>query len=321
VRIQALIAALSLVLPFVVGCSDTPEKRLQRARDLTFEKRPHEAVREYVSAAEMLQSDESVGSSLLRARALKGAADIYYLELRDMPHAVEGYRLLIQRCPESPEALEGRIALANILHLYYRDLRGAIAELTAALERNPPQGAELKYQVAKLYFELANYQQVDVEARELAQKYETSSYADDALFLRAQAIAMMEGRRGDAFRAFEEVAQKFADSELAPHAQHEMGKLKLESGDSEKAIEIWVEALKRHPTPNVLQESIGRARAQMALTRPADLKDRAAIFDHNARRAAAAAPPTPSQVRQAKHRTSIEAVGGSAEEARRDHGD
>lgn len=298
----------------LAGCSDTPEKRLQRARDLSFEKRPHEAIREYVTAAELLERDDSVQAMLLRARALKGAADTYYLDLRDLPHAVEGYRLLIQRCPDSPEALEGRIALANILHVHYRDLRGAINELTAALDRNPPQGAELKYQVAKLYFELADYQQVDFEAQELAKKYETSSYADDALLLRAQALAMSEGKRTEAYRAFEDLVQRFPDSELAPHAQFEMGKLRLEAGDNERAIELWVESLERHPSPELVQASIARARSLLEKTSPVSLTDRAAIFDRGVRRA-----PSPSEVRRVNHRTSLEAVGGNAEEAARDH--
>ncbi len=313
-RSPRLLTALALSATLFAGCSDTPAKHLQRARDLTFEKRPHEAIREYIVAAEQLERDDSPTATLERARALKGAADVYYLEVRDFPRAVEGYRLLVQRCPESPEALDGRIALAEILHTQYRDLRGAITELTAALDRNPPQGAELKYQVAKLYFELGNYQQVDLEASELAKKYETSAYVDDALFLRAQALAMVEGRKPDAFRAFEELTARFPDSELSPHALYEMGKLKAELNEPEKAIELWVSALKSHPDPKLVQGSIARVRQQIALTTPANIKDRDAIFDHGVKQAAA-------KVKVVPHKSSIEAVGGSAEEAARDFGD
>ena len=59
---------------------------------------------------------------------------------------------------------------------------------------------ELAYQVAKLYFELGDYAQCELEAQKVTQKYETSAFVDDALMLKAQAIAMMEGRRPDAQR-------------------------------------------------------------------------------------------------------------------------
>ena len=124
---------------------------------------------------------------VLRARALKGAADVYWLEQRKVKEAVSVYKELIQQCPESPEALEARIILADLLRVHYRDLRGAIDQLTAALQRNPPQGAELQYQVAKLYFELGDYAQCELEARKLAERFATSAYVDDALFLQAQA--------------------------------------------------------------------------------------------------------------------------------------
>jgi len=92
-----------------------------------------------------------------------------------------------------------------------------------------------------------------------------------------------------------------------------MGRLKAEAGENEKAIEIWVEALKHHPQPAVVQASIARARRRLANTTPERIGDRMSAFDHGAAAAAAAA------VRPAKN--SVEAVGGTAEEATHDHGD
>jgi hypothetical protein len=84
-----------------------------------------------------------------------------------------------------------------------------------------------------------------------------------------------------------------------------MGKLKAEAGDNEKAIEIWVQALKNHPDPALVQDAIARARRRIAATTP-DGVDRKPAFDRNLRK---------------NHRSFIEAVGGSAEEEARDHGD
>jgi tetratricopeptide (TPR) repeat protein len=304
---RRLVLAWAL-LGLLAGCRETPADHLQRARDAVFEKRPDEALVEYRKAFDMLRRDETPQALVLRARALKGAADVYWLEQRKVKDAVSVYKELIQQCPESPEALEARIILAELLRVHYRDLRGAIDQLTAALQRNPPQGAELHYQVAKIYFELGDYAQCELEARKLAERFPTSSYVDDALYLHAQAIHMMEGRRQEASKAYAALRARFPDSELAAHALVEMGKLRAEAGENEKAIELWVQALKSHPEPSLVQDYITRARRRITSTTPDGIGQRAIAFDHAQ---PAARPP----------RTSIEAVGGSAEEASRDHGD
>lgn len=289
-----------------VGCTETPIDHLQRARDAIFEKNPDEALVEYRKAFDMLRRDETPQSLVMRARALKGAADVYWLEQRKVKEAVSVYKELIQQCPESPEALEARIILAELLKVHYRDLRGAIDQLTQALQRNPPQGAELQYEVAKLYFELGDYAQCELEARKLGERFATSAYVDDALYLQAQAVHMMEGRRQEASKIYADLRARFPDSELAPHALVEMGKIRAESGENEKAIELWVEALKTHPDPNLVQDYISRARKRIANTTPEAVGQKAAAFDHKMGR-----PP----------RTSMEALGGTAEEAAADRGD
>ena len=308
--------ALGLALLLVIalsGCKRSdPLARLQNAREKLYAHLPQAALEEYRLALDALDRDESKEASVYRARALRGAADTYYLELRDFKHAVEVYRELSQLCPEAPETLDGRLHLADILEHQFHDLRGAITELTAALARNPPQSAELSYRVAKLYFELGDYQQCELEAAGVARKFETSPYVDDALLLRGQALAMMEGHRLEALKVFEELAEKFPDSELQPHALFEAGKLRAEGGEPEKAIETWIEALKRHPDPQVVQEVIARVRRQLRETTPSKVGDAAKAFDREWPATAA----TPVVLKMPK--TSIEAVGGTPDEAERE---
>lgn len=309
---------LVVALLAVSACkrTDAPT-RLQNAREKLYLHQPQAALEEYRLALDSLDRDESKEATLYRARALRGAADTYYLELRDFKRAVEVYRELSQLCPEAPETLDGRLHLADILQNQFHDLRGTITELTAALARNPPQSAELSYRVAKLYFELADYQQCELEAASVAKKFETSPYVDDALLLRAQALAMMDGKHAEALRAFESLAEKFPDSDLQPHALFEAGKLRAEAGENEKAIETWVQALKRHPDPAVVQSVIAKVRRQLRETTPNKVGDAAVAFDHDLRgergervERAERALPMP--------KSSIEAVGGSADEAERE---
>ncbi|MGZ3459397.1 MAG: outer membrane protein assembly factor BamD [Archangium sp.] len=314
---------LVLALALAPACSrESPTDHMQRARDAIFEKRPDEALVEYRKALDVLRPDDSAQAGVLKARALKGAADVYWLELRKVKEAVSVYKELITQCPESPEAQEARVVLAELLRVHFHDLRGAIDQLTAALARNPPQGAELHYQVAKLYFELQDYQQCVLESGKLAERFATSAFVDDALFLQAQALHMqalqaqqaqpgspdVQRFRQEASRTYADLIARFPDSELAPHASFEMGKLKAEAGENEKAIEIWVQTLKNHPEPAMVQDAIARARRRIAAT-AAEVSHTSA-FDHKNR------PPAVGTAR-----SSVEAVGGSAEEANRDYGD
>ena len=297
-------AVLALAL---ASCQEKAADHFQKARDAIYEKDPQGALKHYRAALDLLERDDSPEAVLMRARALRGAADAYFLELGDVRQAAAVYRELIQQCPEAKETLEAHVILAEILRVHFRDLRGAINELSAAIALNPPQSAELTYQVAKLYFELGDYKQCALEARKVFARYETSAFADDAMFLRAQALSMLEDRKADAAKAFEELTKSRPDSELVPHALDEMAKMKAEAGEDEKAIEIWVAALGRHPDPAAVQASIQRARRRLANTTPVKIGDVAEAFDHRPGRS------------QPQPRTSIEAVGGDAAEAATDH--
>lgn len=280
---------------------------LEKARDAVYTHKPNEALRWYHTALEGLERDETPESQVFRARALRGAGDVYYLELKDYRHAVEAYRELIQLCPEAPETLGGRVHLADLLRREFRDLRGAIAVLNDALARNPPQSAELAYQVAGLYFELGDYRQCELEANKVANKYETSAFVDDAMMLKAQAVAMMEGRRAEALRFYQELVDKFPESELQPHALFEIGKLTADTGETEKAIEIWVQCLKRHPQPQVVQEVIAVTRRQLRTATPVAIGDAMKAFDRDV--------PGAFQGPHRMPKSSIEAVGGTEAEA------
>jgi len=301
----ALLVGISLT-----GCNKTPEDHLRLAHDAIFDKNPHRALEEYRHALDLLERSGSTQAPGLRARALLGAADVYYLELRDPPRAVEIYRELIQSFPDAPETLTARLQLAQILRVHYRDLRGAISELAAAIAQNPPQSAELKYEVAKLYFELSDFQQCELEADAVVQKYGASAYVERALFLKAQALEMVEGKHAEATCAFQDLIDRFPHSELQPHALFEIGKMRAEAGELESAIEIWVRALKNHPDPEVVQSAISRLRKRIEATTPARV-GLAALKERQ--QAKGLLRPAP--------RTSIEAAGGSAEEAARDRGE
>lgn len=292
---------LATLLLGVVACRDTAPDLMSKARMAAYEKRPQDALGLYRSALDLIEKTPTPESEVLKARALRGAADVYHYELQDLRQAVAVYRELLAQCPEAPETLEARVILADILQMRFNDIRGAITELTAALQRNPPQSAELHYRVAKLYFQLQDYPQCELEAQRVATRYETSGYVDDALLLRAQALAMIEPRRPEAVRVLEDIVHRFPDSGLAPHALFELGKLRDEAGEDEAAIAYWVEALASHPQPQVVQSQIARVRERILKTTPRGLGNRMVALDRNQ-------PPAAPDVR-VNHSSSDDAMG------------
>lgn len=306
-------ALLGVLLLCACKRNDAPT-HLEAARAALFAQKPEIALSEYKLALDLLERHSGPEVALYRARALRGAADIYAFQLQDPKRAVEVYRELIATCPEAPETMEGRLHLAELLRHEFRDIRAAIAELTAALTRNPPQSAELAYKVATLYFELRDYQQVTIEADVVIRKYEASAWVDDALYLKGQALSMMDGRQLEAQRAYVELVDRFPDSQLKPHALVELGRIKVDQGESERAIEYWVESLKTHPDPKVVQTAIARVRAHLRATTPDAVGDPMKAFDWNVPGAAVSEGGKPLVL----PKTSAEAVGASPEEVDRE---
>ncbi len=304
-----------LAMVCLVGCKrGDAATHLEAARAALYAQKAEVALSEYKLALDALERNTGPEVALYRARALRGAADVYAFQLHDPRRAVEVYRELIATCPEAPETMEGRLHLANLLRHEFRDIRAAIAELTAALARNPPQSAELAYTVATLYFELRDYQQVTIEADVVVRRYEASVWVDDALYLKGQAFSMMDGRNAEAQRAYLELIDRFPDSPLKAHALVELGRLQVDLGENERAIEFWVEALKMHPDPKVVQVAIARVRSHLRATTPDGVGDPMKAFDWGVPGAAVGEGGKPLVL----PKTSAEAVGASKEEAARE---
>jgi tetratricopeptide (TPR) repeat protein len=280
-EISTLCALLALAA--TTACTRSAEDHLRAAEDATYSGHPRKALNEYERAAELAAREDSAHAPLVQARALRGAADVCYLELREPARAAAIYRRLIRIHPDRPETLEARVNLAQILRGDLHDLRGAISELAAAVARQPPQAAGLRYEMATLYFELGDYRQCALESDAIIERYGNSAIAARAYFLKAEALAMIDGRTSEAILALEQLLERFPSSELHPHVLYQLGRLRAEAGDLEAAIEQWVLALKMHPNPSFIQSAISRARKRLEQATASDRVAQAlvanAVFD------------------------------------------
>ncbi|MFT3837887.1 MAG: tetratricopeptide repeat protein [Myxococcaceae bacterium] len=278
-----LLTGSAVLLPFIVlqlAC-DSPQGHLERARVARHQGAFQVALAEYRTALNGLEGDASGRAEVIRARALREAGDVYYLDVQSPPDAIVVYRELIRVCPEAPETLDARIHLADILEYHYRDFRGTIVELSAAIARNPPESAELAYRIARLYFELGDYSQAQLEAANVATRYEMSTYVDDALLLRAQALEMLDGQRPEALRILSELAERFPSSELTSHALFEKCNLLADEGRYDSAIEACIKALPTHPKPELVESTIARLHSQIRRMSPDGVGDAARAFDRD----------------------------------------
>jgi TolA-binding protein len=197
------------------------------------------------------------------------------LELKLYPRAIEYYRTLANHYPDADETLEARSALSDI----YRtlgDRRAAVAELTA-LVQSFPKGMEVdryQYQAVKGYFELADYDQVLVEARVLQERYPDSRYAVEVQMLVCEALAL-QGQRQRSLDAYAQLVRRWPNDELVPQALFEQAKVYSEMGQDEKAVEVLVVALKSHPNPKGVQAEIARLRKRLATRRVPEKFDHA----------------------------------------------
>jgi TolA-binding protein len=273
-RARALAAALALLS----ACVGDPGQHLDRARELAFQRQPAEAMREYEEVLSLLAKKDPQKTRALYLPALKGAGDLCYLELKRPGRAIELYRRLTHHFPEAPETLDARANLADLFRSQ-GDRRAAVAELAAIIQAFPdsPELDRFQYQAVKDYFDLKDYDQVQVEARLLESRWPQSGYAAEAQMLVA-ATLFLQGQKERAIEAFEQVAHRWPASDLAPRARFEEAKILAELGKEEKAVDLLVEVLRSHPDPRGVQAEIARLRKRLAIRRVPAEADRALVW-------------------------------------------
>ena len=137
-----------------------------------------------------------------------------------------------------------------------------------------------QYRAAQDYFLLHDYAQTETELRLLLTRYPGSGMRVDAEMLLGAALAL-EGRRAEAIEQYGKVAREHPGAD-AGRAEFEIGKLYEEAGDCDKAEAALAHALADHPEPTVVAAALARVKRRVALRRPVDPHDHAAVFDHKA---------------------------------------
>ncbi|MBZ5494826.1 MAG: tetratricopeptide repeat protein [Acidobacteriia bacterium] len=148
-----IIAWCLLLAPgLLAGCISSSRQLLDQAEASWRKGRYYEAI----------QADEDLYRLERRGRyaprALLNIGNIYYLNLRKIPQAIEFYDRLTQEFPDRPEALRARRQLASIYANEFIDLDQAIAQYDKLLAAESlDDRPEILFQRANAYFKKGDY--------------------------------------------------------------------------------------------------------------------------------------------------------------------
>jgi tetratricopeptide (TPR) repeat protein len=215
----------------------------------------------------------------VRAKALRFAGDVSYLELGDYTGAISYYRRIISASPGTREAREARIVIGDIYKERFRDHLAAIAQYADVAAGDAPEAPTYQLEVAKAYLELKNYDQARTEARILRERWPTHPLAEEAQLLTAQAWSL-ERREDEALRAFQALLDSRPRPEIAARALEGQAHIHAQAARFDRALELYALALPQHPNPEAIRTAIEAVRERRQKAAPALPGDKAAAFDH-----------------------------------------
>jgi tetratricopeptide (TPR) repeat protein len=255
-----------------------PGMRLDRARDLAFDRKPEQALQQVRVALAELGPD---GDKALRLQALTRAAQITDVQL-GASHANEAlawYRQIMREYPRTPDAYDAGVRIADILHLRMEDDVHAEQQLISVVDAFPRQpGVErLLLRAAHSAEEGRRFADARDSASRLLKEYPATEKAPEAQSLLAE-ILHMEGRHAEAVQAYQAVVEKWPRTEIAARALEEEGNCLAELGDFARAMDKYIAALPDHPDPMSVQRSIERVRRRFSAVHVTEAGSKAYAF-------------------------------------------
>ncbi|HEX8910151.1 MAG TPA: tetratricopeptide repeat protein [Anaeromyxobacteraceae bacterium] len=274
----------------LLACSGTA-RRLDEGNAARRAGRPAAALESYRAVlSELGEGRLPEGEAALRLKALRGAADVTYLELGDFTQAVSYYRRIVALYPGTEAAWQARAATGDIYQQRFQDPMGAIAQWADIAQGDGPEAPAYQLKVANAYLDLRNLEQARTEARLLRERWPASELADEAQLLTAQAWAL-EKREDEAQRAFQALLDRHPRPELAARALEGQAGLAADAGKLDRALALYGQAIAGHPRPDTVQVAMAKVRARRDRARPsAHPGDRLTAFD---RRTTHEERPTP----------------------------
>ncbi|MGC3999764.1 MAG: tetratricopeptide repeat protein [Anaeromyxobacter sp.] len=273
-------ACLLLALACLLLACTSQASRLEKANSLRHAGDPKGALEGYKAIlADMGEAPLPDDEAAIRAKALRSAADVSYLELGDYASAVLYYRRLISLRPGTPEAREARAVIGDIYRERLHDPLAAIAQYAEVAATDAPEAPRFQLEMAKAYLDLKNLDQARIEAGILRTRWPSDPLANEAQLLIAQAWSL-ERRDGEALRAYQELIDRRPPPEILARALEGQGGIHAQAGRFDQALEAYRLALPIHPNPDAVRTNIAAVTERRAKAAPQQVGDRAAAFDN-----------------------------------------
>jgi tetratricopeptide (TPR) repeat protein len=280
---------LALLVALLAACGSV-ERRLEEANTLRHAGKPKEALAAYRGIlAEMGDGPLPDGDARLRAKALRYAAEISYLELGDYAGAIAYFRRIVSLQPATPEATDARGAIGDIYRERFNDPLAAIAQYAEVASRDAPLAPAFQLKVIRAWLELKSFEQARSEARALRERWPASPEADEAQLLTAQAWAM-EGRAEEALGAYRALVERRPKPELVARALEGQALLYAQASRFDRALELYTQALPIHPNPEAIRTNIDAVTRRREAAKTAKPGDRIEAFDYGTPHPAAPEP-------------------------------
>jgi len=259
-----LAVLLGVGVSMLVARPPDPAARLAAARDLLLARQPRAAMTEVRRALAELGPG---GDTTLRLNALARAAQIadYHLTAANVrgaaAEALALYRQLVDGFPNTPEAFDAGVRIAEILRARAGGSEQAEKQFLDVARRFPRQAGieRLFLQAAQLAQDARAHDRARAHAGHVVEHFAHTPAAAEAQLLIGRSFHL-EGRHAHASEAYAAVADRWPGTEAAPRALHEAGHCFVEQGDYAAAIARYMAALPTHPDPMAVQRSLERAR-------------------------------------------------------------
>lgn len=275
---RALRPIAAIVVLGLAACGSL-ERRLEEATALRRSGDPKGALRGYTALlADLGEGPLPEAQAAVRAKALRGAGDVSYLELGDYVGAISYYRRIISLNPGASEAHEARGIIGDIYRDRLNDRLAAIAQYADVATSDSPLAPKFQLESARGYLALGNYEQARTEARILRERWPTHELADEAQLLTAQAWAL-EKKDEEAIGAFRALVERRPRGELLARALEGEAHIYAQAGRFDRALELYALALPTHPNPDAIRTNIESVRERREKAKTATPGDRAAAFD------------------------------------------
>ena len=273
-------AAIALAGALAMACGSA-ERKLEAATALRHAGDSKGALAAYKTLlADLGEGPLPADQAAIRAKALRYAGDVSYLELGDYPGALSYYRRIVSLSPNAKEAHEARAVIGDIYRDRLKDPLAAIAQYAEVASSDSPLAPRYQLEVAKSYLALARYAQARTEARILRERWPSDPLADEAQLIAAQAWAL-EGRSDEALGAFQALVDRRPAPELAARALEGQAHIHAQAGRFDRALELYAAALPTHPNPDAIKTAIEAVRERRKKASIATPGDRAAAFDEH----------------------------------------